>query len=322
MTTNRMTRVLILVLLSACGATKESTVSTSSASDSGSVTGKESASEIALSSVSGSLADSEGVSAELALMQRSSRLGAFARALGLLPSPALAAPKACPVLSNATLADCASGKLVLPLDSCQYERLNKSFAKAVWTGSKILDFGNGCPKRLIDITKITRTMGDGTTRTGGDGVVLTIDTAAPSGYDSQVSPQPVGGTVVTRSMGARTVDITGVHYVAAKGGNKLWDHTLSTSDPLAITIQKDGTQSVSGTVVLQHNLAKYTAKAELSGVVFDFAKCGCLPVSGTITATLSGSRMGTETLDITGCAAASYASEKGAKSAITLRHCL
>lgn len=319
---NAMIAGVMLVLSAGCIAKTQSAVSTGPADEKTSVTGKESASEVALSSVSGSLADSEGVSTDLALNSSRSGLGSFARALGLMPSHALAAPTACPVLSNAKLADCSNGKLTLALDSCQYERLNKTFAKAVWTGSKTLDFGTSCPKRLLDIAMVTRTVGDNTTRTGADGIVLTIDTATPSGYDTQISPPPAGGTGITRSTGSRTIDIMGIHYIAQKGKTKLWDHTLSTSDPLAITIEKDGSRSVSGTVVLQHNLAKFTAKAELSDVVFNFAKCGCLPVSGTITATLTGSRTGTETLDIMGCAQAAYADEKGVKTTVALRHCL
>jgi hypothetical protein len=318
---NRNLVGLILVLALGCAAKSQNPASTSSVSGM-SVTGKESASEVALSSVSGSLADSEGVSTELARGPNPSRLGAFARALGLSASDAFAAPVACPVLGTSTLASCANGKLTLTLNSCQYERLNKSFAKPVWTGSKDLDFGATCPKRLADITMVTRTVGDNTTRTGADGVVLSIDTSTPSGYDSQISPQPSGGTAISRSTASRAIDIMGVHYIAQKGTTKLWDHTLSTASPLAITLEKDGSRSVSGTVVLQHNLAKYTAKAELSNVVFDFAKCGCLPVSGTITTTLSGSRTGTEMLDIMGCAEAEYASEKGVKASVTLAHCL
>jgi len=304
--------------------TSQSSVSAGPASEPP-TTGKESASEIALSGVSGSVADSEGVSSELALNTSARPPWSLARALDFGTSKAWAAPVACPMLSNATLGQCMGGKLTLSLESCQYERLDKSFAKAVWSGSKVLDFGASCPARILDITSMTRTVGDNTTRTAADGVVLSIDTTTPSGYDSVISPQPSGGAAITRSTGSRAIDIKGIHYVARKSASataRLWDHTLSTSTPIQVTLEKDGTRRVSGTVVVQHNLLKYTAHAELSDVVFDFAKCGCLPVSGTVTTTLSGSVTGTETLDIMGCARGSYIDPKGAKSPLTLSRCL
>ncbi|MDB4986272.1 MAG: hypothetical protein JWN04_1450 [Myxococcaceae bacterium] len=147
----------------------------------------------------------------------------------------------------------------------------------------------------------------------------------PHGYDTTIAPQPSGGVALARTTLARSLDIKGIHYVATKSANastKLWDHTVSTSSPLSVTLEADGVRKVSGTVVVQHNIAKFTAKAELSDVVYDFAKCGCLPISGTITSTLTGSRTGTETLDITGCAQGSYADEKGAKSTLKLARCL
>jgi hypothetical protein len=210
-------------------------------------------------------------------------------------------------------------------DDCQYARRNGAFAKPVWMGSKTLDFGGTCPQRLAAITDITRTYGTGTTRTNAHGVVLSIDTADPSGWDTQISPQPSGGTKVTRMASGRTIDIMGIHYVAEKSATdntKLWDHTVSTPEPLMVNIASDGARLVSGTVVVQHNLAKFTAKAELSDVAFDVATCGCFPVSGSITTTLSGSRNGTETLDITGCGQAMFSDAKGIKATLTLTRCL
>jgi hypothetical protein len=286
---------------------------------------KTSASEVALSSVSGSVADTDGVNTELASNDAGSRWHDLADLFGLLPSRALAAPTACPVLSNTTLADCSAGKLTLKLDGCQYERLNKSFAKPVWTGSKLLDFGASCPKRLALVTDVTRTVGDGTERTAADGVVLKIDTSTASGYDSTIAPSPSGGTHVTKSATGRSIEILGIHYVAEKSATdstKLWDHTVSSASPVDVKIETDGTRLVSGTVIVQHNLAKFTAKAELADVAFDALKCGCLPISGSVTTTLTGSRTGTETLDITACGQGTYTDDKGVKSTIVLTHCL
>jgi hypothetical protein len=118
------------------------------------------------------------------------------------------------------------------------------------------------------------------------------------------SPQPSGGTKVERAGGDRTLAIMGVHYTAAAPtpiAEKLGDHTLSTKNALMINVSGTVSREVTGTVIVQHNLAKYTANAEFSAVTYDEDKCGCLPVSGSITTTLSGSRTGTETLTISAC---------------------
>lgn len=57
-------------------------------------------------------------------------------------------------------------------------------------------------------------------------------------------------------------------------------------------------------------------------MTYDLAKCGCLPVSGSITTTLTGSRTGTETLTISGCGAASVTNEKGTTATVVLARCL
>ncbi len=300
-------------------------VSVGPAADTAAALTQTSASEVALGTVSGAVADAEGVSTELASNQSRSKSRAFASAFELFTSKAHAAAMACPVLSNTTLAQCAAGKLTLSLAACQYERHNGTLAKPVWMGSKILDFGPTCPARMAEVTSIVRTVGSHTTRTAADGVVLNIDTTTPSGYDTQITPQVSGGTATIKSASGRALDIKGIHYVAQKSATdptKLWDHSVSTAAPIAVTFEQDGSRLVSGVVVVEHNLAKFTARAELADVAYDFAKCGCLPISGSITTTLTGSRTGTETLDITSCGQAQYTNAQGAKAPLTLTHCL
>lgn len=181
---------------------------------------------------------------------------------------------------------------------------------------------------------MTRTVGAGTTRLGLNGVTVSIDTATASGWDTSVTPQPSGGTTIIFSGGdgTRNVSIKGIHLVASKTVKKkgkdtaitVWDHTISSvaEEPLSIT--KSGTERTitTGTVVVQHNILLYTAKAAFSGVKFDPTTCGCLPTAGTITTQLSGSKTGTETLTITGCGTATIQDSTGAKTDITLNHCI
>jgi hypothetical protein len=77
--------------------------------------------------------------------------------------------------------------------------------------------------------------------------------------------------------------------------------------------------NVTGTVVLQHNLAKYTAT---SSVNLNYTS-GCVhPSSGSITTTFSGTQTGTETLNfnLSTCGQASLIGTGGSTSTVTLGH--
>lgn len=169
-------------------------------------------------------------------------------------------------------------------------------------------------------TSITRTytgnlLSSPTARTNEAGTnTVAIDTSAPSGtvFSSATSKSPVSGTIgwqysipsgggyersyVSGSTHNLTISVRLVDYDGSSTSGKVrYDHTLSTTDssdsstPLDITISGSGsseTQTVNGTLHVQHNLMKMTGSAEFNDVVHE--KGCCYPISGTVTTTFSG----------------------------------
>ncbi|OFZ52962.1 MAG: hypothetical protein A2428_08425 [Bdellovibrionales bacterium RIFOXYC1_FULL_54_43] len=228
--------------------------------------------------------------------------------------------------------DCSvdgTGKtMTLAYNSCNFG--NNS---AVWNGTEILasSAAVSCGQFPSETpgTTLARTFGPGTTRTVGNSVhVSAIDTTNPSGYETPVS----GGSLITYDANGKKLEIKGVHVLSQKifrgNGNTdrvetEADHTLSTvpDNPLDVRLN-NGVRTVNGTVKVQHNVEKYTGTAVFENVVYSSADC-CLPQSGTITTTLSGSRSGTETLSFSAsdCGSAKLENGKGEMNAILLKRC-
>lgn len=214
-------------------------------------------------------------------------------------------------------------------------------------------------------TSITRTFigstnADGTANTatfrvnhkGTESIVA--DTTNLKGY----SYTPTNGGYKRTFANATTHNVSvGIHQIAYSGNlassastaKVRWNHTLSTQDssgtdhPLTVTVASgtvpgDTTTAVlhtitSGTLYLQHNLAKFTAAASFTNLVHVPSKRCCFPFAGKITVTFSdGVNAGkTETLDFgstgTACTLATFGQVQftdvsGATSTKTLTHCL
>lgn len=216
-----------------------------------------------------------------------------------------------------------------------YEGCNFGNNSAVWHGTEILEFNSevscGSPLPSSQGVSLVRTYGEGSYRQRGNSVHFThIDTASPSGYSVPVS----GGTeVVFGAEKSRMITIKGLHLMATKefrgNGNEgrietLWDKTVSTeaAEPLEVVVSGDA-RTVTGTIVVQNNLEKFTGKSEFDSVVFSGDSSCCHPVSGTITTEFFGSRTGVEKLTFSdsGCGEAKIENEGGGKTEILLDHC-
>lgn len=223
-----------------------------------------------------------------------------------------------------------SGKsLMLAYNSCNFG--NNS---AVWDGALILTSSapvscGSVPSQDPGAT-LLRTFAPGTTRAIGNSVhVAQVDTATPSGFETPVS----GGSLTTYvSASRRTLEIKGIHVLSQKifrgngNSNRVQteaDHTLSTvaGSALEMTITAEGDVTVNGTVLVQHNLARYVGASVFEDVKY-VAGC-CHPQAGTVTTTLRGSRTGTETLEFTNseCGSAKFKNEQGGESSLTLSRC-
>jgi hypothetical protein len=149
-----------------------------------------------------------------------------------------------------------------------------------------------------DSTCALSSAGDSVTRTGNftatgfEGGTLTVSS-------------PGGGQQLTNNgAGAFSYDVLGMERVAVRpNGDQLFDISTSTSAPIGVTGLTRATRVANGgTLVVQHNLAKYTATLTPNDVTWA-ATCNCA-VSGSFTGTLSGSRTGSYALELTGCGTA------------------
>jgi hypothetical protein len=225
----------------------------------------------------------------------------------------------CPTVANGGA--CDGNGILLAYNQCRF-----GAATATWNGSQTIQFTQGTcsPALLSGAATFTRTFGAGTTRTSENGTVVTLDTTTPSGYATPVSG---GTTVVVSNPGLgvnRDITVSGLHLTAVGAvRNRLgrevtrtvWDHSLNGS--LQVVGRGAARKvAVGSTMTVQHNLALYTGTLQVTRELGFTAGC-CHPTSGEITATLSGSRTGTE--DVVFGPTCGEATRDG--EPITLRHC-
>ncbi|MGZ3688751.1 MAG: hypothetical protein ACXWPM_01045 [Bdellovibrionota bacterium] len=146
---------------------------------------------------------------------------------------------------------------------------------------------------------------------------------ATTGYDGTSHS---GGTAISFTSGARTnIAINGINLVSSGK----FSHTVyTTGSGLGIT-DSSATKSVTGTLVVLHNLEKVTGTSTFNAVTFT-STC-CTPTGGSISTLFSaGAANGnanskfigkTETLAFTGCGTANFTDITGTTSAVTLSHC-
>ncbi len=231
--------------------------------------------------------------------------------------------------------------------SCMVSWRNGKTASSAWSGAFVLDYGSSCDSTHAyienqtagcSLTRTTGTTPNTRTITGPDGraYAITHDTnGAGTGWDQSVTPAPAnGGVVLTCASGGCAAGlnivingshITGMVTPSGGGPEKFWDHTVSTG-AAGITVTGSGANRVaSGTITVQHNLAKYTSTTTFNNVAFGDTNC-CFPTGGTVSTTFEdGPNMSkTETLSFTGaaCGEATLTAADGTTSTVTLQHCL
>lgn len=141
---------------------------------------------------------------------------------------------------------------------------------------------------------VTRTTSN-FTRSNPGGSSVAVSSATHTNY-SGVS---IGGGVTTAfGAGTRTVTISGLHRIrTSAAGRTVFDHSVTTTSPIVVSGTRLGGNRVvsSGTVKVDHNLAKFSSTASLSGLTWN-ASC-CHPISGTVTFALVGGETGSIAID-------------------------
>lgn len=149
--------------------------------------------------------------------------------------------------------------------------------------------------RLTQSATVTRSS-TGATVTFPRGRKIVTDTSGGTTYEGTSIPS---GSIITERTGTstRTISMTptnaAIHQVGTgRLGTKLFDYFVRPSITVtgaknASSIGMTGSRSMTGTVTIIHNLAKYTATNTFNTVTWGSTSC-CYPTSGSITATYSG----------------------------------
>jgi hypothetical protein len=221
--------------------------------------------------------------------------------------------------------------------SCSVTWGNDRTASSSWSGSFVLDYGASCDSTHVFVedqaagcvvTRTTPASGNTRTITGPDGDSYAIDHdthGAGTGWDSSVAPAPTDDGV---DLSATSLVVHGSHLTGTVTVNgrstRIWDHTVSTgAGGLAIS-GTGAARTVSGSVIVQHNLAKVTSTTTFNDVGYADSLC-CFPTTGSVSTTFdSGPDSGkTETLSFSRiCGEATLTTVNGTNEDLTLEHCL
>jgi len=231
--------------------------------------------------------------------------------------------------------------------SCTVTWAKGKTASSSWSGAFTLNYGSTCDgtHAFIEnqsgscaLTRTTGTTPNTRTITGPDGAAYAIThntNGAGTGWDSRVSPAPSNGGIVLTcaaagcSSGLNLVvngsHLTGTLTPAGGTSSTIWNHTASTG-PGGITVTGEGVHRiVSGTIVVQHNLAKFTSTSTFNNVAFADATC-CYPTSGMVTTTFQDGTAATKTESLTfnsvACGEATLTTKDGTTVPMTLKHCI
>jgi hypothetical protein len=238
------------------------------------------------------------------------------------------------------------GTYALTPASCSIAYDNGKTGSSSWSTTFSLDYGSSCDDTharpwlqaaSCSATRTTATGGNIRTIVGPDGnsYSITHDTNGQgSGWDDSVTPSPTNAGVIAAcgSGGCTTggtLTISGSHLTGTEtlvGGSptRIWDHTVTTGTGGLTVTMSGGVPSISGTVTVQHNLAKYTSSVDFNDVTYGDGTC-CFPTSGTVTDTFSsGPNAGkSDTLSFSGtCGESTLTLPDGTKNPITLIHCI
>ena len=157
-------------------------------------------------------------------------------------------------------------------------------------------------------------------------------TGTNTGYNSSVVPTTDAGVILTCTAAnctSRSLVVSGSHLkgtLTTPGGSPatFWDHTISTPASGMTVVGTGINKVVNGSIVVQHNLAKFTTTSTFNNVGYGDANC-CFPTSGTVTTVFSGSANDTKTETMAfgaNCGETTFTQPSGTVARITLTHCI
>lgn len=186
---------------------------------------------------------------------------------------------------------------------------------------------NGSVTLTYSNNNCTLGVGDNVVRTYDDtisgphgGAVQTTSALRANYLGSQIGG---GGRLSHTGATAWTMDILGKHKIGTRNGHTLFDVSVHTTTPIAVssTLARSGRTISSGTIAIDHNVAKFTAvyTTNPSQPLVWNSTC-CHPVSGRLDATYSGSVTGSGSITFNGCGSAEL-SKDGSARTLSLGYC-
>lgn len=118
----------------------------------------------------------------------------------------------------------------------------------------------------------------------------------PSPGDQNVGIS-VTWTSVSSSGSSYNLSLDETREVKDGSGNAIVRHIVSTSSPLTVTMDKNaGTRTINGTVQINHDIAGFVVTMVYNNATWDYTNC--LPVSGNISLTITGTRVATGSITL------------------------
>ncbi|WP_238325493.1 hypothetical protein [Leptospira inadai] len=194
-----------------------------------------------------------------------------------------------------TFQDCT----FLPFTSWQIE----GSSEAIWSGlSGARPFIQSGSTLTIGLNRKVKSGSNRITKLTGTGSSLSFSGASPSTKQAaSISWTSVSGSSI--SFYTQTISILREGYI---GSNPLFSHTISTPTPLQIGVDKSSSDFLNwyriwgtGTIQVVHQEEGFTATVAIISPV-KWRYVDCLPKSGSISFTLSGSRNGSGTVIFSG----------------------
>ncbi len=129
-----------------------------------------------------------------------------------------------------------------------------------------------------------------------------------------------GGGILTNTVAGWEIEILGrYHQLKSAAGRVLADVSVHSEGKFEILKTGGGRTVSGGTLVIDHNLAKYTAKYSPRSLTWD-TSCLC-PVSGLVDITFSGSKNGSGSLEFLSCGVAKISRGDGSSRKLEMPRC-
>jgi hypothetical protein len=234
-------------------------------------------------------------SASSANVRSAARTKSNAQAVrSLAANASCAASRFSPALGGTSCTGTVGGDTVTATYSCNTgENLDLSLR-----GTAILTFDSPttCGAWLEAIPtqgNMTWTSTDFTRITTDEAVIITN-----SSDTTNYKKVTIGGGIKTAFGSTSSLNILGLRVTREIGSNQvIYDHTIRSNTPFSVTgTQAAGSREViSGSVTVDHNVDQYSAYGVISDLKWN-TTC-CVPASGTINFTFSGTRVGAMTMD-------------------------